>query len=352
MNTLVRTNNWFNNMFAPIFGEKTLGYPIQIDWPLTLILLFTIWSSAQESLTKLVTNLLLFFGVYGSILLHELAHAYVAKKFKMETDHIKIHAFGGYAKIDKLGEDNVSPKAEFWIAFAGPLANFGIWLLIFLSYFIVAKNSIDVNLVLDEKTAVNNLLFTFANIQLLLVLYNLLPIYPLDGGRILRASLHYFTKNFHKSTRIANYISIIICAAILIYCIVTFNWIGAAIMVFVMLTNIILFYSFRIEAQRLANLPKHLIVSSKDGVIDGVEAECFYKLSKFTNTSTKLELLSISKINMDSDTLNDSLDINKVFTKLKNLGYVEDVFDATPMSGMYQIKNNYYFTLKEAHVKG
>ncbi|NPV67052.1 MAG: site-2 protease family protein [Anaerolineae bacterium] len=134
----------------------------------------------------LLTSLLFF----GSVLVHELAHALVALRNGVPVQQITLFIFGGAAYIS---EEPTKPGVEFRIAIAGPLASFalaGAFELLFL---------IDHAIPLLAAPSV-----WLARINLILALFNLIPGFPLDGGRMLRAAIWHWTGSFQRATLIAS----------------------------------------------------------------------------------------------------------------------------------------------------
>src|SRR3989344_4445971 len=132
----------------------------------------------------IISVLLLFL----SVLLHELSHSLVAKAKKIKVDSITLFFFGGVASID---DEDIKPSAEFLMSIAGPLFSlllFGIFYLIY---------SLNGNIFWTAIT------FYLYQLNLILAIFNLVPGYPLDGGRAFRAILHAYYKDLSKATRIA-----------------------------------------------------------------------------------------------------------------------------------------------------
>ncbi len=133
-----------------------------------------------------ITSLLFF----GSVLVHELAHALVALRNGVPVRQITLFIFGGAAYIS---EEPSRPGVEFRIAVAGPLASFALaaaFELLFL---------LDHAVPLLAAPSV-----WLARINLILALFNLIPGFPLDGGRMLRAAIWYWTGSFQRATVIAS----------------------------------------------------------------------------------------------------------------------------------------------------
>jgi Zn-dependent protease len=117
--------------------------------------------------------------MFGCVLLHEYGHALTARRFGIETEDITLYPIGGVARLRRLPR---APGAELLIALAGPAVNFGI----------VAALSVLGAVGLDQLVA-DSMLGRFLDqllmINLVLGLFNLIPAFPMDGGRVLRALL-------------------------------------------------------------------------------------------------------------------------------------------------------------------
>jgi Zn-dependent protease len=143
------------------------------------------WTSAQHLSVSVLTSVLFF----GSLLFHELAHSVVAQHYKIRVLSITLFIFGGVASIER---DPAKAIQEFNIAIAGPLASGLLAALFFGGAQAFPSNQM--------VYAVSTWLWTT---NLLLAVFNLLPGFPLDGGRIFRAMIWGASKNFSKATRIA-----------------------------------------------------------------------------------------------------------------------------------------------------
>src|ERR1700686_518047 len=133
----------------------------------------------------LMTSLLFF----GSLVFHEMAHSVIAKHYKIPVVSITLFIFGGVARISR---DPSRAIEEFYIAVAGPLSSF-----------LLAGGFGIVYLAAGTNPILRVLAGSLAGINAGLALFNLLPGFPLDGGRIFRAIVWGFTKDYSRSTRIA-----------------------------------------------------------------------------------------------------------------------------------------------------
>ena len=144
------------------------------------------WSEFHYWTVAIASVLLLFF----SVLLHEFGHALVAQSRGVEVKSITLFIFGGIAG---LASDSDDAGDEFWIAIAGPIVSTVLAGMFGVAWFLFA----DVN----EQTAA--ILGYLAFVNLILVLFNMIPGFPLDGGRVLRAAVWKMTGDVHRATRVA-----------------------------------------------------------------------------------------------------------------------------------------------------
>ena len=184
---------------------KIKGIDIKVHLTFVLILIWAAyrWSvstgeGAQGALFGIVATLLLFV----SVTLHELGHSFQALKYGVKVRDITLMPMGGLAQMEEIPED---PNKELRIAIAGPLVNFGIAaLLIGVGALLNARALLS----LEELQASlghvswSGLLAYLTSANLMLGLFNLIPAYPMDGGRVLRALLAK-KMNHSKATKIA-----------------------------------------------------------------------------------------------------------------------------------------------------
>jgi Zn-dependent protease/CBS domain-containing protein len=130
--------------------------------------------------------------LFVSVLLHELSHSLVAKKEKLGVDKIVLFLFGG---VSEITEEPKSAKDEFRMAIAGPLASFVLAFIFWLLLIFVLKPS--------GLTILSSIFWYLAVINFMLGVFNLLPGFPLDGGRVLRAYWWNKSKNLMKATLVA-----------------------------------------------------------------------------------------------------------------------------------------------------
>jgi Zn-dependent protease/CBS domain-containing protein len=147
-------------------------------------------------------SVLLFF----SILLHELAHSMVARRYSIPVKSITLFIFGGVSDIAKEPEDF---HQEFKMSIAGPLASFGLGAIFALFYWLVSNDMSSGNAI-SYLGQIKGIMFYGAISNVILGAFNLVPAFPLDGGRVLRAGLVRWKKDYHDATKIATTIGVLI----------------------------------------------------------------------------------------------------------------------------------------------
>ena len=132
-------------------------------------------------------------GLMFSIVFHEMSHSLVARRYGLPIRGITLFIFGGVAEME---QEPPSPKAEFLMAVAGPVASFLLCAALFALLHLAS--------VMSGPEAVKGMLWYLASLNGLLALFNLLPAFPLDGGRMLRAALWHWRGDLTWATRIAS----------------------------------------------------------------------------------------------------------------------------------------------------
>lgn len=212
------------------------GIPLRVHWTFLLIFAWVIFvgidgdgSIQLSSLSNLIFSVL---TLFACVILHELGHAFAARRFGIKTQNIVLLPIGGVAMLERLP---VNPKHELVVAIAGPAVNFLI-ALIFLPFLL----GIDDRVLIEMTNFIINInqgafppfrvsffnwfVFFLVTLNIVVGLFNLIPAMPMDGGRVLRALLATKLPR-HKATQIAATIGAILSGIIIIYGVFELNWV-------------------------------------------------------------------------------------------------------------------------------
>jgi Zn-dependent protease/predicted transcriptional regulator len=168
--------SWKIAEFAGIGVYVHATFTLLIGW-----VVLVHWTQGQ-SLAASIAGVAFILTLFACVVLHEFGHALTAKKFGIATKDITLLPIGGVARLERMPEE---PRQELWVALAGPAVNVGIaavlylWLLLTGGWQPVNELSITSGPFVERLLVVN----------VFLVLFNMLPAFPMDGGRVLRALL-------------------------------------------------------------------------------------------------------------------------------------------------------------------
>jgi Zn-dependent protease/CBS domain-containing protein len=204
---------------------KIFGITIRIDWSWLLIFMLVTWnlssafvqvhsnwSTAYAVAIGVLAALIFFF----SVLLHELAHSLVAQAQGIPVDSITLFLFGG---VSNIREEPKSPGSEFLMAIVGPITSLVIGFVLLL----VAGTGLNVNAlknlqltqIITGMSAGRTLALWLGSINIILGIFNLIPGFPLDGGRVLRSIFWAISKNLQKATQWASMVGQVIAWALI-----------------------------------------------------------------------------------------------------------------------------------------
>ncbi len=175
---------------------RIAGIDVRVHVTFFLLLLwfgFVYFSSGGWG--AMVTGLFFILLLFGCVILHEFGHALAARAYGIRTPDITLLPIGGIARLERFPE---KPWQELVVALAGPAVN----VVIVLGLYIVLGTFFDFQDLADIAEGRGNLLVKLLAINVILVVFNLLPAFPMDGGRVLRALLAMQMKHA-RATRIA-----------------------------------------------------------------------------------------------------------------------------------------------------
>lgn len=179
---------------------KIADIGIFVHWTFSLLILFIIFINYRsgQNATQIVWSVVFILSIFITVVMHELGHALTAKRYHIITKDITLLPIGGLARLEKIPE---KPIEELIVAIAGPLVN--ITLAVITRIFItIPGTSEQLMAELSNGVNANNFFLNFFLVNFWLALFNLIPTFPMDGGRILRAILS-FRMQRHIATRIS-----------------------------------------------------------------------------------------------------------------------------------------------------
>jgi len=209
---------------------RLAGTDIQIHATFLLLLGWLLMNDwiAGHSINAVLDGIIFLTALFSCVLLHEFGHVFAARRFGIRTHDVTLFPIGGLARLERIPEE---PRKEFWIAIAGPAVNMAIAAMLFAGLFVFDGWQPISRMSIDSGSLFERMLFA----NLTLALFNLVPAFPLDGGRIFRAILAAHT-NYSKATTIAATLGRSVAVALMVWGIFAnpmlllvglFVWIGA-----------------------------------------------------------------------------------------------------------------------------
>ncbi|MCG3149802.1 MAG: putative zinc metalloprotease Rip3 [Verrucomicrobiae bacterium] len=161
---------------------RFFGIDVYIHATFLLIIAFVAWSHWSQGAARVVDGVVFVLAIFACVVAHEYGHALTARKFGIKTRDITLYPIGGVARLERMPD---KPIQELWVALAGPAVNVVIAGVLY--FWLVAAHAFRPfgELTVTGGPFLERLLVT----NLLLVGFNLIPAFPMDGGRVLRALL-------------------------------------------------------------------------------------------------------------------------------------------------------------------
>jgi len=211
-------------MFRNLKLFKMLGVDVFLNtsWFLVFLIAFT-WSNI--TIESFITELLTVVFAFVSILLHEFGHVLMARRFSVRTDKIVLNILGGAAFINQQDNEKLTPKQNILVYLAGPFVNLCLFIILFI-----------VSILLKDFDIMSRIIYVVSLLNVIFFIFNMLPIFPMDGGGILRNILLYF--NVKNAIRISAYISVVLSIALFIVMVLLGSITGCIISILLLLTAI------------------------------------------------------------------------------------------------------------------
>lgn len=182
---------------------KLFGFAVRIDVSWGVVAVLITWSLAEgffplqyrdfSTLTYWLMGGTGALGLFASIIFHEISHSLVARRYELPIKGITLFVFGGVAEMDDEPE---RPKVEFLMAIAGPISSLLLGAGFYLAFLLGQRSG--------WPRPINGVIGYLSLINFFLAAFNLIPAFPLDGGRVLRSLLWGWKKDIQWATRIAS----------------------------------------------------------------------------------------------------------------------------------------------------
>lgn len=177
---------------------QVAGIGIYVHWTFLILIGWIAMAdlAQKQDLGEALRGVGFVLALFGCIVLHELGHALTAKRYGVKTQDITLLPIGGLARLERIPEN---PAQEFWIAIAGPAVNVVIAAALALLLWLAGRSFGSLELLPTRGEFLEQLMY----VNGLLVAFNLIPAFPMDGGRVLRAVLAHFSGDYVAATQTA-----------------------------------------------------------------------------------------------------------------------------------------------------
>jgi Zn-dependent protease/CBS domain-containing protein len=215
---------------------RIAGIQIFVHWTFLILIGWIVYINLKQGMgtVDIFWSVLFILTLFACVTFHELGHALAAKRYNIKTRNITLLPIGGLAQLESIPE---KPKEELVVALAGPLVN--IMIAVFLYPFVKLSPNVIEEMDLSRLSH-HNFLFSLMVVNVWLAVFNMIPAFPMDGGRVFRALLS-FKFDRHIATRIAASVGQLLA--------VGFVFIGFFINPFLVFIGIFIFLGAQAEAQ-------------------------------------------------------------------------------------------------------
>jgi Zn-dependent protease/CBS domain-containing protein len=180
---------------------KFFGIEVFVHWTFWILIVWILLMNlgGGQSFLQSLSGVLFVLALFVCVVLHEFGHALTARRFGVSTKDITLYPIGGVASLEGMPE---KPSQELLVAIIGPMVNIAIAFVLWL--YLTLTNQIPDLSAIDDSQTVNQLPFLFSLFiaNIILAVFNLIPAFPMDGGRALRSLLSFWMDRT-TATRIA-----------------------------------------------------------------------------------------------------------------------------------------------------
>ncbi|MSR52134.1 MAG: peptidase M50 [Gemmataceae bacterium] len=224
---------------------RVAGISVQVHWSWLLVAYFSIQHRANEYDSQ-VWNVAEYLALFAIVLLHEFGHAFACRQTGGKSDRILLWPLGGIAFV----QPPPRPGAVLWSIAAGPLVNVVLLPLTFAAAALSASQGLA-----ETNKDFDHFIFEVFRINLMLLIFNMLPVYPLDGGQILQ-SLLWFVIGRAKSLHVVSVISLVVTVCVIGVALVFGEWFLVIMAIFLAMQAWAGFKQARLLGQ-FDQLPRH-----------------------------------------------------------------------------------------------
>jgi Zn-dependent protease/predicted transcriptional regulator len=205
---------------------RLAGIDVYLHWTFMLLIGWILFSymARGAGIIEAWKGVAFVLALIACVVLHELGHALAARKFGVPTRDITLYPIGGVARLARIPEH---PLQEFVIAIAGPLVN--VVIAVVLGAVLIFLGTLGTGNLLSTEIESSHFLQNLMSANIALVLFNLIPAFPMDGGRMLRAGLAAFMK-YADATRIAAGVGQILA---ILFAVAGIFWLNNPMLVFI-----------------------------------------------------------------------------------------------------------------------
>ena len=221
---------------------RVFGIKLQVHWTFLLLIGWLVFSGIDRGDTTIAIlwNICFVLSIFACVVLHELGHSLTARRYGISTRKITLLPIGGLAGLERIPEE---PKKELLVAVAGPAVNVVIAALLWIV--VPVENFMGQGPGALSRVNSNNFLFLLLSANVVLVIFNAIPAFPMDGGRVLRALLA-MKMNRVKATQIASGLGQLLALG--------FFFFGLLYNPFLVLIAIFVYFGARSESMMVQNM--------------------------------------------------------------------------------------------------
>jgi Zn-dependent protease/CBS domain-containing protein len=174
---------------------------VHATFPLLLAWIALSAYQSQRSTAAVVGAVAFILAIFGIVVLHELGHALTARRYGIATRDITLLPIGGVARLERMPRE---PRQELLVALAGPAVNVALATILY-AVLLVTRGGLAASdaLTLDGSVGGGSVVARLVAVNVWLALFNLIPAFPMDGGRVLRALLAMRSRNYARATETA-----------------------------------------------------------------------------------------------------------------------------------------------------